>query len=453
MDPSRYSFLPGGGSGLVIERTEGAFLVTSDGRRILDASGGAIVSGIGHGRAEVAEAMAAAAARNSYVVPPLATPERMALVERLQDHWLPDGVSRCIFASGGSESIDLALRVARQHFVSKGETARHRVLGRALSYHGTTLSGLDVGGHDKRKGAYAPYFADPPKAPACYPLRCGSCDGPSACTLACADAFEAVFEAAGPETVAAVILEPVGGSTAGALVPPDGYLERVAAIARRHGALLIADEVMSGFGRTGARFAVDHWDVVPDLLVGGKGLSSGYAPIGGVFARESVVAPIAEAGDDVMFYTYAAHPAACAAADKVLEIIDREGLVERARKSGEALRARLDAAFAEHPHVAEVRGLGLLQAIELVADRETLAPFPADARLTSTVVAAGLGNGAFFYPGGAGTAQDVICVGPPFTISDPELDQLVATLAKSVDDAVAHVRARSAGARDATPGA
>jgi adenosylmethionine-8-amino-7-oxononanoate aminotransferase len=242
--------------------------------------------------------------------------------------------------------------------------------------------------------------------------------------------------------VAAFIFEPVGGSTAGALTAAPGYLARIDEICRRHGVLTIADEVMSGFGRTGARFAVDHEAFVPDLLVSGKGLASGYAPIVGVFAREEVAAPIAKQGDEVMFYTYAAHPAACAVADKVLEIMEREALVERCAKMGEALRERLQAALGDHPHVAEIRGKGLLQAVELVQDRETLAPFAREDRLTATVVAAGFANGVFLYPAGTGAAQDAIVMGPPFTVSESELDLLVTGLTKAIDGAVAHVAAR-----------
>jgi adenosylmethionine-8-amino-7-oxononanoate aminotransferase len=445
VDPERarqYAFLPGLGAGLAIARTEGAFLVLPDGRRILDAAGGAIVASIGHGRAEVAEAAARALTEASFVVPPFVTEHRVRLVERLRAQWLPAGITRCVFASGGSEAIDLALRIARQHFVAKGEPARWKVIGRELSYHGTTLSGLDVGGHVKRRQGMEPWLHELPKAPACYPLRCALCRGAGGCNLACADAVEDAIRRAGPETVAAFIFEPVGGSTAGALTAAPGYHARVAEICRRHGILLIADEVMSGFGRTGARFGVDHDGVVPDLLVGGKGLAAGYAPIVGVFAREEVVAPIAAQGGDVMFYTYAAHPAACAVADKVLEIVEREGLVARAAEMGAALRGRLVSALGGHPHVAEIRGRGLLQAVELVADRATLAPFAPGDRITATVVAAGLGNGAFFYPGGAGAAQDVIVLGPPFTVSESELDLLVTALVKSIDGAVAHAAAR-----------
>jgi adenosylmethionine-8-amino-7-oxononanoate aminotransferase len=445
VDPERarqYPFLPGPGPGFSVARTEGAWLVLSDGRRILDAAGGAVVASIGHGRREVAEVAARALAETSFVVPPFVTEQRVRLVERLRAGWLPAGITRCIFASGGSEAIDLALRIARQHFVSKGEPGRWKVIGRELSYHGTTLSGLDVGGHVKRRKGMEPWLHDLPKAPACYPLRCPLCRGSGGCTLACADAVEDAIRRAGPETVAAFIFEPVGGSTAGALTSAPGYLARVAEICRRHGVLLIADEVMSGFGRTGARFAVDHDGVVPDLLVGGKGLAAGYAPIVGVFAREEIAAAIAARGDEVMFYTYAAHPAACAVADKVLEIVEREGLVARAAQLGEALRERLVAALGAHPHVAEIRGKGLLQAVELVADRATLRPFAAEDRITGTTVAIGLAGGVFFYPGGAGAAQDVIVLGPPFTISEAELDGLVSALVKSIDGAVAHAAAR-----------
>ena len=439
MDPAaiaRYTFTPGTG-GLPIERAEGCWLVAAGGHRILDAAGGAIVSNIGHGRAEVGEAMARASAKVTYVVPPFATEERVRLAERLRAHWLPEGITRVLFTSGGSESVDAALRIARQHHVAKGQASRWKIVGRELGYHGVTLATLAVGGHTKRRKNMGPLLADFPHAPACYALRCKLCRG--RCELQCADALEALLLREGPETVAAFVAEPIGGSTAGALDPPDGYWPRIAEICRRHGVLLIADEVMTGFGRTGRRFGVDHFGVVPDLLVGGKGLAGGYAPISAVFAKEEVVAPIAAAGDDVMFYTYAAHPAACAAAEVVLDIMEREKLVARAAQMGALLRERLTKKLADHPHVAEIRGRGLLQAIELVQDRESLAPFPAEARITGRVVATGIKNGVFFYPGGCDPARDVICLGPPFVIEPAEIDILVDTLARSIDEVVSQL--------------
>jgi adenosylmethionine-8-amino-7-oxononanoate aminotransferase len=435
----RYPFVSRGEPPPVaIARTEGPWLVTADGRRIYDAAGGAIVANVGHGRAEVADAVREALATETYVVPPFATPSRLRLTERLQTRWLPPGLTRCLFASGGSEAMDGALRVARQHHLSAGRPSRWKVLGRTLAYHGTTLATLAAGGHEKRRVGFEPYLFDAPKAPACYPLRCALCRGEGGCSLACADALEALILREGPDTVAAFVAEPVGGSTAGALVPAEGYWPRVAEICRRHGVLLVADEVMCGFGRTGRRFATDHFGVVPDVLVAGKGLAGGYAPICGLFATEAVIEPIAARGDEVMFYTYGAHPAACAAADKVLEIMERERLVERAAEMG-ALLARRLAPLADHPHVAEVRGLGLLHAVEFVRDKATLEPFPKELRFTTRVVASGLGHGIFVYPGGCDPARDVVCFGPPLTISPDEIDFVVGAFEKALGDVVARL--------------
>jgi adenosylmethionine-8-amino-7-oxononanoate aminotransferase len=432
---AQFPFIPTGrGAPLAIERAEGVWLHARGGARILDAAGGAIAVNVGHGRHEVAEAVARALARTGFVVPVFATEERERLVERLQQRWLPGDVRRVFFTSGGSEAVDAALRLARQHHVAAGRPGRWKLLGRDLSYHGATLATLAVGGHTRRRAPFGPLLLDLPKAPACYCLRCPLGRRYPECDVACADELERVILREGPETVAAFIAEPVVGSTAGALAPPPSYWPRVAEVCRRHGVLLIADEVMTGFGRTGRRFGVEHWDVAPDILVGGKGLAGGYAPLGAVFAREAVVAPLAAAGDELMFYTYGGHPSACAAADVVLEILEREDLVRRAAAMGERLKQAL-APLERHPHVAEVRGLGLLQAVELVRDRDTLEPFPAEAHVATRVVVEGLRRGVFFYPGGADPARDVICLGPPFVIADDEVELLARVLAEAIDAA------------------
>jgi adenosylmethionine-8-amino-7-oxononanoate aminotransferase len=444
VDPDRarrYNFVDRGAPPLSIASAEGAYLFTSDGRRILDAAGGAIVVNVGHGRREVADAYARGVEQCTYAVPPFATESRLRLVERLLGAWLPEGITRAVFTSGGSESTDAAIRLARQHHLSAGSPSRWKVIGRDLSYHGVTLATLAVGGHTGRRAPFEPWFFALSRAPACYCARCPLGRSYPACDVACADALEAVLEREGPETVAAFIAEPIVGSTAGALVPPDEYWPRISEICRRHGILLIADEVMTGFGRTGRRFAVEHFGVVPDILVGGKGLTGGYAPMGGIFAREEVVAPIALRGDDLMFFTYSAHPGACAAADKVLEIMEREALVERAAEMGALLRRRL-AALESHPHVGEVRGRGLLQAVEIVRDRDTLEPFPAEARITTKVVAAGLAEGVFFYPGGCDPARDVVVLGPPLIIGEPEIEQIGKVLEAAIGSAVERVVAR-----------
>lgn len=433
-----YPFIPRG-QPLVIARSEGAYLFRPDGSRILDAAGGAIVVNIGHGRQEVAEAYANAAQELTYVVPTFATESRVRLIERLREHWLPKELSRVVFTSGGSESVDAALRLARQYHVSAGRPGRSKVITRDLSYHGVTLTTLGVGGHARRQKGFEPFLAETGHAPACYCLRCPLGRTYPTCEVACATELEALIEREGAETIAAFLAEPIGGSTAGALVPPDEYWPRVAEICRRHDILVIADEVMTGFGRTGAHFAVDHFDFSPDILVGGKGLTGGYAPMGGIFATEDVLAPIADEGAELMFFTYSAHPASCAAADKVLEILQREKLVERAAEMGSRLRERLSR-LAEHPHVAEVRGRGLLLGIEIVKDRETNEPFPRQSGITGKIVAAGLAEGVFFYPGGCDPARDVITLGPPFIIGDEEIELIATALEAAIDSAVARAQ-------------
>ena len=428
-----------------VARTEGCYLITPDGRRVLDAAGGAIVVNIGHGRREVAEVYAAAAEEATYVVPPFVTASRARLTERVLDRWVPPGLTRVAFTCGGSESVDGAVRLARQHHLSAGRAGRYKVVGRELSYHGVTLATLAVGGHGKRRAGFEPLLLPQPKVPACYCFRCPLEKSYPDCEVACATALEETILREGPDTVAAFIAEPIGGSTAGALVPPDEYWPRLAEICRRYGVLLVADEVMTGYGRTGKKFAVDHWGITPDILIGGKGLTGGYAPMGAIFATEAVVEPIIEAGDELMFYTYSAHPAGCAVADKVLEILEREHLVERAAAMGLVLRDRLQR-LAAHPNVADVRGRGLLHAVELVRDKSTLEPFAKEARLTSKVVAAGLSEDVFFYPGGSDPARDVITLGPPFVITEAEIDQMVEVLGRAITSAVNRAEARTAAA-------
>jgi adenosylmethionine-8-amino-7-oxononanoate aminotransferase len=437
-----WPFVPRGGP-LKIQRAEGAYFFTEDGSPILDAAGGAIVVNVGQGRPEVADAVARELRRVSYVVPPFATDSRLRLTERLLERWLPEDLTRVLYTSGGSESVDAALRLARQHHVAAGRPERWKVIARDVSYHGATLSTLAVGGHTARREVMGPLLVQSPKTPACYCLRCPLGKTYPSCGVGCVDEIERVIRDEGPETVAAVIAEPIVGSSGGALVPPEEYWTRLAEICRRHGVLLIADEVMTGFGRTGKRFAIEHFGVTPDILVGGKGLAGGYAPMGGVFASDAVVEPLVEAGDEVMFYTFGAHPAACAAADAVLEIMEREDLVRRAAETGEALRKRLSELEA-HPHVAEIRGRGLLQAVELVRDRATLEPFPRSARLTQRIVASGLRRGVFFYPGGTGEVRDIIALGPPLIIGDDEVEQIAATLHAAIDEAIERVEREEA---------
>ncbi len=424
-------------SSLAIEfvGAEGCHLHTRDGRRVLDAAGGAMVVNIGHGRREPAEAMARASTALSYVIPPFVTPQRMQLAERLQRDWLPPGFTRMHLSSGGSEAVETAIKLARQYHVARGEEGRWKVIGRDLSYHGATVATLEIGGHAARRAPLLAMARATPKAPPHYCLRCPLGKSWPTCDVACADEVEAIILHEGPETVAAVIAEPVVGSSGGAIEPPPGYWRKLRAICDRHGVLLIADEVVTGFGRTGVRFASEAEGALPDIIATAKGMSGGYAPIGGTFAPDRIAEPLERIGDAPMFYTFSAHPAACAAADTVLDILDRENLMARAREMGDRLGTRLQK-LKQHPNVAEVRGRGLLRAIEIVRDRETLERFAPEANVTMKVLQAGFAENVYFYPGGTGAHRDVIVLAPPFIVSDAEIETMCAVLERAIDTAV-----------------
>jgi adenosylmethionine-8-amino-7-oxononanoate aminotransferase len=388
----------------MIVRGDGVELITSDGRRIIDAAGGAIVNNIGHGRAEVADAVASSMRDLDYVVPIWPTPNRLELADVLVDRWLPDGFDHVMFAGGGSEANDSAMRLVRTYHLVRGDERRHKVIGRVPSYHGATLATLSIGGHMARRDGLDPLLAELPKVP-----------------WDDADALAGVIEAAGPETVAAFIAEPVIGASGAALIAPADYWARVREVCDHYGILLIADEVMTGFGRTGRRFGHEHDDWVPDVIVAAKGVGGGYVPMSLVSATNDVVDPITEAGRNVMFFTYSGHDASCAGALAVLDIIEREGLVERAAVQGQRMLSALRDAVGDHPNVVEVRGRGLMLGVELTGVT------------SAAVVGEALSRDVWIYPAGSGPAvNDGLLFGPPLTVSDAEIDRIAEVTAASI---------------------
>ncbi len=434
MTDRAWPFIKGGN--IEVTRAEGVYLYTRQGAKVLDAAGGAIVANIGHGRKRVAEAVYEATLEYSYVVPPWLTPSRAALVKSL-DAWLPASLTRVHITSGGSEANEAAMKIALQYQAARGEKNRTKIITRNVSYHGTTVANTAAGGHPKRRRGLEKAIHPYPNTETPYPLRCPL--GPYHADTGAyyVEALRTTLEREDPDTVAALLAEPITGSSGGALVPPDDYWPAVRALCDELGIVLIHDEVMTGFGRTGAPFAHQHWDIEPDILVSGKGLAGGYAPIGGVYATEAIGQALEEASYPVMFNTFGAHPAACAAASEVLDIMIEEKLVERAGSLGEKLSRSLHEAFADHPHVAESRGRGLLQAIEIVRDLESLEPFPEEDNVTSRVVAKALEKGVFFYGGGTGAVRDIVCMGPPFIIDEAQINQMVSVLVDAVNEVVA----------------
>ena len=413
-----------------IARSEGVHFYLDNGKEILDAVGGAVVTNVGHGRAEVAEAVHRSTLKTGYILPPFKTDERVELVDRLERDWLPDYIGHVHTTCGGSEAIECAIRTAVQYHAARGKRSKTRVLGRCISYHGATMAAMEIGGHVARKNGIEHAMYSHPEVETPYPLRCPSSD-PVRHYL---DSLESVILSHGPDRVAAFIGEPVVGASGGAIVPPDGYWEGVDAICRKHDVLLIMDEVMTGFGRTGKKFGYQHWECSPHMLVSGKGLAGGYAPLNAVFVADEVARAVGQAGFDAMFHTYAAHPAACAAANVVLDILVREDLVGRAHVMGERLQQRLIGTLSNHPHVADVRGKGLLWGIEVVRDRTTLETFPAELEVTKKIVSHAFDNGVWFYPAGNGFVRDTICIGPPLIAEEHHLDRIVEALLEAVDE-------------------
>lgn len=414
------------------------YLYTKQGQRILDASAGAVVGNIGWGREEVASQSAEALTRLTYTLPPFATPERVELVERLRENWLPENNRKVSFFGSGTEANEAAIRLARQYQLAKGRKERYKVIGRDVSYNGTSVATLAVGGHAARQRGFEPLMPPMPHAPACYCLRCPLEKTLPGCKVACAQELEAVIEREGADTIAAFLAEPIVGTSGGSLVPPDEYWPAIEAICKRHDILLIADEVLTGFGRTGERFALNHWSIEADVVVLGKGMSGGYASISGIAATDAVADALATAGMMPMFHTYGGHPVHCATASKVLEIMDEENLIDRVQALAPVLEAKLKT-LESHPNVAQVRGRGFLWSVEMVRDKSTLERFPESAAVTFKVMEATVKQGVFTYFGGTGAVRDIINVAPHFIIAEAQMDDIVSALHTGITEVCAEV--------------
>ncbi len=418
----------------------GTTIWDTGGRAFLDAAGGAIVVGIGHGRAEVAAVMAAQAGRIAYAHGTAFTTEALEAYAADLGTILPLDAPAVYPVSGGSEAIETALKMARAYHLARGESSRDVVIARWGSYHGNSLGALDLSGREPLRRPYAPWLGRFQHVSAPYPYRAGQAAAHAlGDPAALAAELEGAIEAAGPGRVAAFVAEPIVGATLGAVVPPDGYWAAIADVCRRHGVLLVADEVMTGFGRTGRWFASEHWGLRPDLLVAAKGATSGYWPFGFAAVSGPVYDTIA-GGGFVHGFTFSHSPVGAAVAREVLRILREEGLVAASAVKGERLRTLLGERLGGHPHVGEIRGRGLMVGLEIVADRPTTAPFPRAERRTEAIVAAAREAGVLVYSGtGAanGVDGDTILLGPPFVVTEDELVRIADGVAGAVAAATA----------------
>ena len=421
----------------------GSTIVDAAGREYLDAAGGAIVVNVGHGRREIADVIAQQAARLAYAHGSAFTTEPLERYAADVAPHLPMADPAIYPVSGGSEAIETALKLARATQLARGEADRLVVFARWGSYHGNTLGALDLSGRRALRRPYEPWLGRFRHVSAAYPYR-GDDPGSQALgsTQALVDELDQAFTMAGPGSVAAFVAEPIVGAALAAVEPPPGYWLAVADVCSRHGALLIADEVMTGFGRTGTWFGMTHYAVQPDILVAAKGATSGYWPFGFVAASGEVYDAVTSAGPFVHGFTYSHQPAAAAVAREVLRIIEAESLVDASATKGARLTALLHDRLDANPSVGDIRGRGLMVGIELVRDRETREAWPRAATLAELVVGTARERGLLLYSGTGnanGVDGDTILLGPPFVITDDELARIADGLGEAIDIAVASV--------------
>jgi len=406
---------------------EGAWITDADGRRYLDGAGGAIVVNVGHGVASVIAAIGEQLERTQYVHPTVFTTRAVEAYAEEVAGILPMDDARIYPVSGGSEAVETALKMARAYHLAKGQTGRSVVIARRGSYHGNTLGALDASGKAPLRKPYTPWLGRFLHVSAAYEFRCENPQHPHGCGAWQAAELEKTIASYGEDTVAAFIAEPIAGATLGAAVPADDYWPAIAEVCGRYDVLLIADEVMTGFGRTGRWFGMDHWDIRPDILAAGKGTTGGYVPFGFAAASGRVHETIGGGPGFVHGFTWSHNALGAAAGLAVLGEL-KAGLVDRSRELGARLLDGLRSALADAPTVGDVRGLGLMIGIELVRERETNEPFPRSAAVAERILAGAREAELLLYSSTGhvdGTNGDLVMLGPPFSISDDDASLLL----------------------------
>ncbi|MBL0714261.1 MAG: aspartate aminotransferase family protein [Desulfosarcina sp.] len=418
-------------------KAEGVWIEDTEGRRYLDASGGAIVVNVGHGREEIARAVCEQISAYDYIHPTMfTTPVVEALATALAAH-TPAGLDRFYFLSSGSEAVEAAIKLARQIHLSSNRPERFRIIARHKSYHGLTLGALSAMGRTSFREPYAPMLREVLHIPPPYCFRCAYGLAYPGCGLQCAKALAYEIENAGPQTISAFLAETVSGGTLAAYPPPEGYWNIIRETCDRYQVLLILDEVMCGMGRTGRWFACEHYGVCPDIMTLGKGLSGGTLPLSAVGLKADHFDLICRNGDEFVHGgTFSHHPVTAAAGLATIRIIEREKLIERVEKMGAILEEALKTELEDHPHVGNVRGLGLLWGIELVANKDEGRPFPRQQKIAEQLWEKAFQRGVLTYKstGLAGPDGDAILIAPPFVVGKEELQHAATTLRKALDD-------------------
>jgi adenosylmethionine-8-amino-7-oxononanoate aminotransferase len=415
---------------------KGVYIVDAAGRRYLDASGGALVVNLGHGRQEIANAVSEQLRKGYYFHPTMFT---NAPVEELATKLAgiaPQGITRFYFMTSGSEAVETAIKLARQAHVNEGRTGRYKLISRWRSYHGLTLGALAATGRTSFRAPFSPMLNDAFHIPPPYCMRCSFGLSRPSCGLQCALALEEAILDEGPDTVSAFIAEAVSGPTLAVHPAPPGYWPLVREICDRYGVLLIHDEVLTGMGRTGKWFAGEHYGVSPDIVTLGKGLTGGALALSAVGVREELYAKVTDHGGFAHGGTFSHHPVNAAAGLAAIGILEREGLVERAATLGTVLGEKLSVAVSESPFVADVRGMGMMWGVEFTADKQTLKPFPRAQKVAERLWEHLFSDGVILYKclAMAGADGDGLVVAPSFVIDEEEMDLVVSALKRAITE-------------------
>jgi len=418
-----------------VARADGIYLWDTSGKRYIDASSGPMVSNIGHSNPRVLAAMKQQMDSATFAYRLHFENDAAESLATLTASLMPAGLDRIFFVSGGSECVESCLKLARQYAFVSGQQERWKVISLFPSYHGSTLGAVAVTGMHQFVEPFREMIKEMPKIPAatCYLDHDELTHEERG--LRYAELLRAEIERQGPESVLAFIMEPVGGASTGALVAPDSWYREIQNICREYGVLLIADEVMTGAGRTGRFLASEHWDLKPDIIAMAKGFAAGYAPLGAMAANRDIVATVMENGGFAHGYTYAGNPLACATGLAVLEEVLQQDLITNAAERGSRLKSLLSDLMDRYPFIGDVRGKGLLLAFELVADRDTMEPLPAELNAHVKLVEEAYRRGLIIYSRRTrgGTIGDHFMVCPPLIVSDADLDEILQLLTESLD--------------------
>ncbi|UOY93080.1 aspartate aminotransferase family protein [Ectobacillus sp. JY-23] len=408
-----------------VSHGQGIYLFDTKGKRYLDGSSGAITVGIGHGVPEILEAMNKQAQQVSFVYRSQFTSDAAEKLAKKMSEITQGDLNWSFFVNSGTEATETAMKLAIQHYQEKGIKGKNKILSRWMSYHGITIGALSMSGHPLRRQRFVSVLEDYPSVSAPYCYRCPFDRAYPSCNLACASELEAAIERIGAEHIAAFIAEPIIGAAGGAIVPPQGYYQRIQSICKKYDILFIADEVMTGLGRTGKMFAMEHWDVQPDIVTLGKGMTSGYTPMAATVASDKVIEPILNGSKLVMSgHTFSANPLSAAVSLAVIEYVEQHGLVQAAAEKGNYLMKKLHELKSQTQLIGDLRGKGLLIGLEFVEGIKA-----------STLIQTAMKQGLLLYPAVAGKTgkDDSACLlAPPLTITYEEMDELLLLLTEAV---------------------